>query len=297
MTSMIGKVLAAWRRRWWRPDPASLAAYAGLRPMTVVTGASDGIGFALARQFAAAGHDLMLIARRPQPLNEAADRIRAEFKVEVAVLPVDITTLAAIPAIDAALAAQKAYADVLVNSAGIGLAGPLLDHSPEAIVGLLDLNVRALTALTRHYLPGMRTRGRGGILNLASLGGYAPGPYQAAYYASKAYVISLSEALAAETAGQGVRVCALAPGPVATSFHERMRGETAYYLKLLPVAGPDGVARAGYLGFWLGWRVVVPGVFNPFLALAMRVVPHRIVIPIIGWLLKPRGQERSDVRG
>lgn len=297
MTNTIDKVLVAWRRRWWRPDPALLAAYDGLRPMTVVTGGSEGIGYALARQFAAAGHDLMLIARRPQPLSKAADRIRAEFRVEVAVVAVDITTPAAIPAIDAALAAQKAYADVLVNNAGIGLAGPFLDHAQEAIMRLLDLNVRALTELTRHYLPGMRTRGRGGILNLASLGGYAPGPYQAAYYASKAYVISLSEALAAEMAGQGVRITALVPGPAATAFHERMGGESAFYLRLLPVADPEGIAWAGYRGFLLGWRIVVPGVFNPFLALAMRIVPHRIVIPIIGWLLKPRGQERSDVRG
>ena len=134
----------------------------------------------------------------------------------------------------------------------------------------------------------MRARGRGGILNLASLGGYAPGPYQAAYYASKAYVMSLSEALAAETAGEGVRVCVLAPGPVATPFHERMQGESGLYLRLLPVSNPDSVARAGYLAFALGWRVVVPGLVAPILALAMRLTPHRILVPIVGWLLKPR---------
>ena len=100
--------------------------------------------------------------------------------------------------------------------------------------------MRALTQLTRHYLPGMRLRGRGGILNLASLGGYTPGPYQAAYYASKAYVISLTEAIAAETAGEGVRVCALAPGPVNTAWHERAGAETA----LLPLPGAAGLGRA-----------------------------------------------------
>jgi uncharacterized protein len=256
--------------------------------MTVITGATGGIGAALARQFARGRHDLLLIARNSETLEAAAAAIRAGSKVEVAALALDITAPDAIARIEAALAAYGAYADVLVNSAGIGLAGPFLEQSPEELDQLVDLNMRALTALTRHFLTGMRSRGRGGILNLASLGGYAPGPYQAAYYASKAYVISLSEALAAETAGEGVRVCVLAPGPVATPFHERMRGESGLYLRLLPVSSPDSVARAGYLAFALGWRVVVPGLIAPVLALAMRLTPHRLVVPIVGWLLKPR---------
>src|SRR5262245_15087 len=103
-------LLQLWRRRWWRRDPAALAAYEGLKPMTVVTGGSEGIGYALARRFAAAGHDLMLVARRPEVLAQAADRIRGEFKVEAVALPVDLTSPDAIPAIEAALAAQRAYA-------------------------------------------------------------------------------------------------------------------------------------------------------------------------------------------
>ena len=282
--------LQAWRRRWWRPDPQALAAYAGLKPMVVVTGGSEGIGLALARRFAAAGNDLVLVARRLEPLREAADRIRAEFKVKAVAVPVDVTSPGAIPTIEAALAAQRAYADVLVNSAGIGLAGPFHDQAPEAIMQLIDLNVRALTALSRHFLAGMRVRGRGGILNLASLGGYAPGPNQAVYYASKAYVLSFSEAVAAEVAGEGVRISALAPGPVNTRFHARMGAEQALYRYLVMPSSPEGVARAGYRGFALGWRVIVPGLFNPFLALAMRILPHRIVIPIVGVLLKQRGR-------
>lgn len=287
-------LLQAWRRRWWRPDPAALAAYAGLRPMVVVTGGSEGIGYALARRFAAAGTDVMLVARRPMPLEEAAARIRADFKVEAVALSADVTAPSAIATIEAALAAQRAYADVLVNNAGIGLSGPFHAHAPEDLVRLIDLNVRALSQLTRHFLPGMRVRGRGGILNVASLGGYAPGPNQAAYYASKAYVLSLTEAIAAETAGEGVRVCALAPGPVNTAFHARMGAETAMYRMLVLPASAEPVARAGYLGFVLGLRVVIPGVINPFLALAMRIMPHRILIPIVGWLLKRREGERSD---
>jgi uncharacterized protein len=281
--------LHLWRRRWWRPDARALAAYAGLKPMVVVTGGSEGIGYALARRFAEAGNGVLLVARRSQPLEDAASRIRTELKVEAVPVPVDVTSPEAIPAIEAALARHQAYADVLVNSAGMGLAGPFHGQAPESVVQLLDLNVRALTSLSRHFLAGMLVRGRGGILNLASLGAYAPGPNQGVYYASKAYVLSFSEALASEVAGQGVRVTALAPGPVNTAFHARMGAEHSLYRYLVAPSSPEGVARAGYRGFALGLRVVVPGLLNPFLALAMRILPHRIVIPIVGILLKQRG--------
>jgi short-subunit dehydrogenase len=287
-------LLQAWRQRWWRPDRQALAAYAALRPMVVVTGGSEGIGYELARRFARAGQDVMLVARRLAPLERAAASIQADFKVEAVAVAADVTAPDAIAAIERALAAQRAYADVLVNSAGIGLAGPFHSHAPEDVMRLVDLNVRALTALTHHFLGGMRQRGRGGILNLASLGGYTPGPYQAGYYASKAYVISLSEAIAAETAGEGVRVCVLAPGPVDTAWHERAGAESALYRTLVPPASAASVARAGYLGYLLGLRVVVPGLLNPFLALALRIMPHRIMVPIIAWLLKPRATRPND---
>ena len=232
-------MLDAWRRRWWRPDPAAVAAYAGLRPMAVVTGGSEGIGYALARRFAATGRAVMLIARRPEPLERAAAAIRADFKVEAVALPLDVTAPDAIAAIDRALAEHGAYADVLVNSAGIGLAGPFHAHAPEDVMRLVDLNVRALTALTRHYLTGMRARGRGGILNLASLGGFTPGPYQAAYYASKAYVISLTEAIAAETDRGGRAHLRAGAGTGAHPMARpcRRRG------RLLPLSAP-GFARS-----------------------------------------------------
>jgi uncharacterized protein len=256
--------------------------------MTVVTGASEGIGYALARRFAAAGDDIVMVARRAEPLGEAATRIREDYNVEAIAVPVDITSAEAIEVIEAALAAHGGYADVLVNNAGMGLAGHLVSHSPAVVLQLLDLNVRALTSLMRHFLPGMLIRGRGGILNLASMGSLVPGPYQAVYYASKSYVMSLSEAVAAETAGKGVRVSALAPGPVHTNFHRRMGSERSFYRHLVSPASPHRVAEAGYRGFALGLRMIVPGLLNPFLAVAVRILPHRLVIPVIGWLLKPR---------
>ena len=281
-------LVLAWRRRWWRRDPAALAAFEGLRPVTVVTGGSEGIGLELARRFASAGNDVMLVARHLEPLQQAAVQIRAETKADVVVLPLDITVPDAVAQIEAALASHGAYADVLVNNAGIGLAGPFHTHAAADVLRLVDLNVRALTQLTHHFLPGMRVRGRGGILNLASIGGFAPGPNQAAYYASKAYVLSLTEAIAAETAGEGVRVCALAPGPVNTRWHEKAGAQSAFYRSFVPPASARSVAWAGYLGYVLGLRVTIPGLVNPFMALAMRIMPHRIVIPIIGVLLRPR---------
>jgi short-subunit dehydrogenase len=287
-------LLQLWWRRWWRRDPQALAAYDGLKPMTVVTGGSEGIGYALARRFAAAGNDVMLVARRPEPLREAAERIRAEFKVEAIPVSADVTSPNAVAVIEAALAAHGAYADVLVNSAGMGFAGRFLTQPPDSVLQLIDLNVRALTRLTRHFLAGMRVRGRGGVLNMGSIGGYGPGPYQAVYYATKAYVHSFSEAVAAETAGEGVRITVLAPGPVSTRFHARMGAEHALYRYFIAPGSPEAVARAGYLAFTLGLRVVVPGILNPFLALAVRILPHRIVIPIVGVLLRPMGRGPSN---
>jgi short-subunit dehydrogenase len=288
MSNVLQRVLQSWRRRWWRPDAAALAPFAGLRPLVIVTGASEGIGLELARQFALHGHDLLLVARRLEPLEQAATRIKAETSVDVFVLPLDLTATGALEAVDAALSSHRAFADVVVNNAGMGLSGPFSDHPPEDVQRLVDLNISALTRLTRHYLPGMRARGQGGLLNVASLGGYIPGPNQAIYYASKAYVLSLTEAVAAETAGEGVRVCALAPGPVDTRFHERMGAEKSLYRSFIPPSSAQSVARAGYRGFRFGWRVTVPGLVNPFLALAMRILPHRIVIPIVGVLLQQR---------
>jgi short-subunit dehydrogenase len=280
-------LLETWRRRWWQLDAAAVASFSGLQPMVVVTGGSEGIGYELARRFAAAGNHVMLVARRSEPLQRAAADIRAAFGVEAVAVPADVTAADAAATIDRALAEHGAYADVLVNSAGIGLAGAFHAQAPDELMRLIDLNVRALTSLTRHYLEGMRWRGRGGVVNVASIGGFTPGPYQAAYYASKAYVISLTEAIAAETAGEGVRVCALAPGPVKTAWHDRAHAGAAFYRYLLPMSAAS-VARAGHLGYTLGLRVVVPGLVSPFLALVLRIMPHTITVPIVRWLLKPR---------
>lgn len=282
------RLLDKWIARYAQPSAAALDAVAGLKPAVVVTGGSRGIGLALARRFAKAGHDVAILARNSDALQEAAAAIERNFGVKAHAIVIDVTEPDAPRSLDTQLAERGCYMDVLVNSAGIGLSGRFESHSEKDVVHLLDLNVRALTRWMRHALPAMLARGRGGILNVASLGGLAAGPYQAAYYASKAYVISLTEAAAWENAGEGVRLTVLAPGPVNTSFHEAMGAQSSFYRQLVPALSPERTANSAYSGFVLGRCLIVPGVINTFMAVALRILPHTLLLPLVGWLLRPR---------
>jgi short-subunit dehydrogenase len=279
-----------WIGRYAEPQPAALAAaaVAGLKPIVVVTGGSRGIGLALARRFAKAGHDVAVVARHGDAATAAATSISRELGVAALALPLDVTEADAPQRIDAELATQGFYLDTLVNCAGVGLAGPFVTHSEKQIADLLDLNVTALTLLTRHSLPKMLARGRGGILNVASLGGLVPGPNQAAYYASKAYVVSLTRAIATENAGRGVRLMALAPGPVDTGFHDAMGAELSFYRQLLIALSAEQTARAGYRAYVSGCHLFVPGLTTKLLQVAVWIIPPVLVLPIVGWLLRRR---------
>lgn len=259
-------------------------------PMVVITGASEGIGAAFARQHASCGRDLLLIARRPEPLERLAETLRAGARAQVYTLAQDVTAPEAPGAIDAALAAVGGYCDLLINNAGIGASGHFDEIPAGDVASLLALNTAAPTRLMHHVLSGMRARRRGGIINLASLAGYAPGPYQAAYSASRAYMLTLSEAVAAEVARDGVRITAVAPGPVDTRFHEKIGAEGDYYRVLLPGLSPGTVVRWAVAAHNLGARVVVPGLINNVLALFLRLIPHRLSVPIQGWLFYPRSR-------
>lgn len=264
------------------------------RPMTVVTGGSDGIGLAIAQRFAAKGHDLLLVARDRERLRAAAASLSAGDAVRVHTLALDLTSADAPQCLEAELDRLGAFADVVVNCAGMGLSGSFDSHSPQAIDALIALNVSAPTRLMRHFAPDMRRRRRGGFLNVASLGGYVPGPYQAVYYASKSYLISVSEAVASELSGHGVRVTVVAPGPVATAFHARMGAERSLYRRLVPALRPRTAAWMAVAGFDLGVRLVVPGFVGMFLFVALRLLPHRLGMLLVSVLLKPRGQENRD---
>jgi short-subunit dehydrogenase len=265
-----------------------LAEEEGRRPVCIITGASEGIGRHLANEFAQAGHRLLLIARSGDALENAAVELRRDYGAQVFTAAIDLTEPGYLVRIDAALQENRLYADVLVNNAAFGLGGPFAGQAPDRLEAVCRLNIEALTLLTRAFLPAMLARARGGVLNVASLGGLLPGPYQAAYYASKAYVVSLTEALAYENAGRGVRISAAAPGPVATRFHERMGASSALYLTLQRVMPPEDAARIIYSGFAGRRTIIVPGLLASFNAFAVRYIPHIILVPFIGWFLKRR---------
>jgi uncharacterized protein len=281
-------LIDAWIGRAAQPLPEALAAVVGLAPAVVVTGGSSGIGLALAQEFGLEAREarvIVLVARSAERLLVARKVLTAAGVARVVPLVLDVTRIDAAQRIETELAAEGLYLDILVNCAGVGLAGRFAEHSSEAIEGLIALNTTALTKLTRHALPGMLQRARGGVLNVGSLGGYVPGPNQAAYYASKAYVCSLTSALGAEISGSGVRMTVLAPGPVSTAFHAQMGADNSLYRWVIPAVSPERAARAGVRGFWWGWRVVVPGAVASILAVCVSVLPQAVTVPIMKYLL------------
>jgi short-subunit dehydrogenase len=136
----------------------------------------------------------------------------------------------------------------------------------------------------------MVSRARGGVLNVASLGGLVPGPYQAAYYASKAYIVSLTEAVAHEVRGRGVRIAVVAPGPVDTTFHDAMQAESALYRTIVPAIGADAVASSAYRGYQMGRTLIIPGVLPSLSAFAVKILPHAVSVPLVGALLAVSGR-------
>lgn len=257
------------------------------QPVTLVTGGTEGIGLALAREFARHGHDLLLIARSQEKLDRAAENLARAFGVRVRRISADLATPEGCEAVSATVEEDGLYVDYLVNNAAYGVEGPFAEIDAERLLGMVDLNLRAVTDLTRRFLPGMIERGAGGVLNLGSLAGFAPGPYQQVYYASKAYIISLSQAIAYEVHETGVRVAVVTPGPVATEFHTRMGSENAYYMRF-GMMQADAVARIAYARFMRGQRVIAPGIVNMINHVLLRLMPRALLVPFMGFLLKQR---------
>ena len=243
----------------------------------LVTGASSGIGRELARVHAGFGGDLILVARGEEALNELAAELRDRHGVTVEVVPRDLAVPNAAAGLWEEIRRRGLTVDVLVNNAGFGLHGPFAEQDADRLSAMLRLNVLTLTDLTRLALPPMLARGRGRVLNLASVAAFVPGPLLAVYYASKAYVLSLSEALAEEVNGTGVTVTALCPGATETDFKNRadMGGVAAFEKTAVPAAP---VARAGYRAMLEGKPVFVYGAANKFLAHGLlRLVPRGVV--------------------
>lgn len=249
-------------------------------PTTLITGASGGLGSALAWQAAADGHDLILTARRSGLLTELAEAIAARHGRRLLTIESDLSLPDGADRLVNEIIASGWQVDHLVNNAGFGLHGPLTDQPPGKIADLLQVNLTSLTALTRLLLPAMLTRGYGGILQVASVAAFQPGPLMAAYYASKAYVLSLSEALSLETAGTGVKVCCLCPGPTTTGFAQQANMTDSLLFKAGPMSA-ETAARLGWRGYCRGSRVIIPGWKNQVLALLGRITPHFISLRVV----------------
>lgn len=242
----------------------------------LITGASNGIGYELSKLFAADGYHLVLVARNASKMEALAQELRRQHGITVTVLAKDLSVAGAANEIYQAVDAQKIKIDVLVNNAGFGIGELLASTQSQDVLQMLYLNVVSLTVLTHLFLPGMLRRGSGRILNVGSTGSFSPVASMAVYGATKAYVLSFSEALSEELHGTGVSVTALCPGVTVTGFQARAGlGETLLH-RVGQMSAKD-VARIGYQAMQHGKAVVVPGVFNRLMVESIRFTPRAIV--------------------
>jgi short-subunit dehydrogenase len=253
------------------------------RMAVVVVGASRGIGRAIAKVAAREGTPVVLVARSSEALAAAATDVR-QAGGDAFPLELDLVAGDATARLEDFLTSNGLACDVLVNSAGYGLRGAATTLPLDDQLGIIDLNIRALSELTLHFLPGMVARGRGGVLNLASVASFTPGPNMAVYYASKSFVRSFSEALHQELRGTGVTITCVAPGPVATEFLERSGANRAPLFKILPKLNSEYVAKRAWSGFKSRRRLVVPSLSAKLVALAAVLIPHGLMLPIIARL-------------
>jgi short-subunit dehydrogenase len=248
--------------------------------VTLITGASAGIGAELARVFASKGHRVALVARRADRLAALADEIVAGGAVAPIVIACDLEHPDAGDRIAAVLTAEGVEIEYVVNNAGFGLFGHAIELDRAAQLGMIAVNIRAMTDLSLRFSDQL-IRHRGGILNVASIASFMPGPGMAVYYASKAYVLSFSEAMRRELAPRGVRVTALCPGPVPSEFQERAGFKPGFDSAILNVS-PANVAKAGYLGLMANKRAVLPGLGNRMLPFLLRLFPRGFILAAVG---------------
>ena len=264
-----------------------MAKKPGTGQTALITGASAGIGVDLAECFAKGGYDLIITARSEPGLLDVAKRIVATHGVNVEVVSGDLGAINAGAKLASEIARRGFTIDVLVNNAGFGHAGGFGAEPKDPQLGMIDLNVRALTELTHIYWKDMLAKKRGGVLNVASTAAFQPGPLMAVYYASKAYVLSFSEALWEEARDTGVHVSCLCPGPTASKFRDRAGTGKTRLGKTSKVMPSMPVARQGYEGFLSNRRVVVTGGRNKMLITASRLLPRPTLLKTVRRLQEP----------
>lgn len=240
----------------------------------LITGASSGIGLALAREFAQHGHPLVLIAPIAAELREVAAEMGRTYGVNVRTIAKDLEVTSVAEAIFAELAADRVPIEILVNNAGFGQRGKFWETPLDRDIAMLRVNVEAPLRLTKLFLPVMVKRGHGRILNTASIAGFEPGPLLAVYHATKAFVLSFSEAIATELEDTTVTVTALCPGPVDTDFFPKADMIDTQAFQKASVSAPAEVAQTAYQALMSGERVVVPGAMNKALVFGRRLLPE-----------------------
>jgi short-subunit dehydrogenase len=247
------------------------------RRTALITGGSGGIGLELANVFARNGFDIVLVARKRDTLEAAAGQLEGKFNVTAHVYAADLRRREAPPAIFDFIRSENISVDILVNNAGFGLGGEFADTDLDRELEMIQVNIAALTQLTKLFLPAMIKRKSGRILNVASTAAFQPGPLMSVYYASKAYVLSFSEALSEELRDTGVTVTALCPGPTKTDFAATAQVGHSRLFTLFGVADATSVAEFGFQAMMQGKRVAIPGIRNKLVAESHRFFPRALV--------------------
>jgi uncharacterized protein len=268
----------------------------------LITGASSGIGLHLAREFAKHGHPVVLVAPVEDELERIATEIRHEFDANVEVIAADLSEESSAEDIWDELAVMGTTVDILCNNAGLGRRGKFWEIPIEDDIQMLRVNAEAVVRMTKRFLPRMLSRGRGRILNTASVAGFEPGPLLAVYHSTKAFVLSFSEALATELKDTGVTVTALCPGPVDTDFFPKADMVDTKVFQKGNVMAPQEVAETAYKAVMDGERVIVPGGMNKAMVFARRILPETAQAKQNEKMyeeadLEERKRERGDVEG
>jgi short-subunit dehydrogenase len=247
----------------------------------LITGASGGIGLELARLFARDQYNLILVARRGDKLEELKKELITRHDIQVHLICKDLAKVDAAADVFNVIAQQKLAVNCLVNNAGFGDYGFFTKSNWQKTAQMIQLNIVTLTQLTRLFLPQLLAQKEGWILNVASTASFLPGPLMSVYYATKAYVLSFSEALANELQGSGVRVSILCPGPTTSGFQDAAQMPASRLNKMKVMAPPEPVARYGYRALFKGKLIAIPGFLNKMIPLLVRILPRKMITAMI----------------
>jgi uncharacterized protein len=256
-----------------------------MKNYVLISGATSGIGLELSLLFAMDNYNLVLIGRSTKKLQELKDDYEKNYKINVEIITTDLSDVNSAEYIYKITKDKSIEVEILVNNAGFGTFGLFSDIQKQTDLNMVNVNVNTLTYLIKLYLPGMIKNRNGKIHNVASTAAFQPGPFMAVYYATKAYVLSLSEALSSELKGTGVTVTALCPGPTATGFKQRAKMDKSNLFKG-KIMDARLVAKIGYVGLFKGKTIVIPGFKNKLLAFSVRFTPRKLIVYIVKFIQK-----------